>query len=385
MKFDCIGILYRKEMLDFLRDRRTIISMFVAPIVLMPVSMIGTTTYLAKQRETAKVKRYTVGLHENAPTVSVSEALSNAGLTVKRVADAREAAESKKTDFALDVTGPSVTIYADLSEMTAQVAKARIKDALDGLRRQRIRDDLKALNVRESILTPFKIEDVNLAKPRKMTGSILGSMLGFVLMIIMFNGAMYAAVDMTAGEKERRTMEMLLSSAASREEIVVGKILASVTTSFLSAVLTFASFVAGFMYMGHANADIGKELQFPTDPATLSLIALSIVPMCILAAGCAVALATPAKSVREATSYLTLVLFIPMMLGASTFLPGIEHRAIVDLIPVGNFMRLIRQLLLGEWSWMHFGTTLGINVLYAAIAAATAIRQFRNESILFRT
>ena len=206
MKFDCIGILYRKEMLDFLRDKRTIISMFVAPIILMPVSMIATTTYMSKQRETAKVHRYTVGLHQSAPAVSVSSALSNAGLSVKNVADARRAAESKQTDFGLDVTGSAVTIYADLSEMTAQVAKSRIKDAVDGLRRQRIRADLKALNIRESILTPFNIEDVNLAKPRKMTGSVLGSMLGVVLMIIMFNGAMYAAVDMTAGEKERRTM-----------------------------------------------------------------------------------------------------------------------------------------------------------------------------------
>src|SRR5690242_15477561 len=131
MKFDCIGILYRKEMTDFLRDRRTIISMFVAPIVLMPISMVGTGTYMARQRDTAKVKRYTVGLHENAPVASVSDALAKAGFTVSKVQDAREAAESKKTDFAIDASGPEVTIYADLSEMTAQVAKGRIRDALD--------------------------------------------------------------------------------------------------------------------------------------------------------------------------------------------------------------------------------------------------------------
>lgn len=384
MKFDCLGVLYRKEMLDFLRDKRTIISMFVAPIIFMPVSMIGTSMYLSKQRDTAKVQRYTIALHENKAVAGLSEALTKAGFTVKQVADARGAADSKTADFGVDASESSVTIYADLSEITAQVAKARVRDALDQLRRQRVRDDLKALNIPEKILSPFRIEDVNLAHPRKMTGSILGSMLGFILMIIMFNGAMYAAVDMTAGEKERHTMEMLLSSAASREEIVAGKMLASVTTSFFSAVLTFASFVAGFVYMGNSNTDFGNAMQFPTDAATLSLIALAIIPMCVLAAGVAVALATPAKSVREATSYLTLILFIPMMLGGFTFLPGMEKNAMLDAIPVANFMRLIRQVLLGEWSWLHFSGTLAANAMWAALAAATAIRNFRNESILFR-
>ena len=86
---------------------------------------------------------------------------------------------------------------------------------------------------------------MNLAKPQRMMGSMFGGILSFMLLMFTLNGAMYAAVDITAGEKERKTMEILLSSAARREEIVVAKVFTAASICFTTAFLSAASLMFG--------------------------------------------------------------------------------------------------------------------------------------------
>jgi sodium transport system permease protein len=235
-----------------------------------------------------------------------------------------------------------------------------------------------------AVLEPFSRESVNIAQPRKMMGAIIGRMIGFLLLIFLFNGAMYAAVDTTAGEKERRTIEVLLSSAAGRTEIVIAKILTATTTSIGTTVLSMISYAVAFASMQRNGGGAGT-FSFPTDPLTILLLALLIVPLAILAASIAVAASTPAKSTREAMSYLTPGMFLIMFLGMVTFLPNVEASVALAMIPFANFSQTLREVLSGELSWSHYVTTVGANLVYACIAAAAAARNFRSEKMLFRT
>ncbi len=383
MNFRNIAILFRKEMTDLLRDRRTLISMILAPMLIGPGLTSGMSYYFSKSRQAAKVERYKVGVEERTTVPGLREALTRQGLLVQPAADGRAAAESKQVDFGILVSGsasaPKVEVFSDNSELKIQMATRRVTDAIERLRDARVRADLSARQVPASILEPFTIKPVNIAQPRKMTGATLGTMLSFILLIFLFNGAMYSAVDMTAGEKERRTLEMLLSSAASRGEIVCGKVLTSVATAITTAFCSIGSYAVAFSISGDSSV-----MSFPTDAATLSLMALSILPIAILAASIAVALATPAKSTREAMSYLTPVLFVIMFLGMSTFIPELQKNALVSLVPIANFARMLRQLLLGEWSWGQYALTFGANLVYAAAAIAFAAHKFQDEKVLFR-
>jgi sodium transport system permease protein len=197
---------------------------------------------------------------------------------------------------------------------------------------------------------------------------------------------MYAAVDTTAGEKERRTIEMLLASAAAREEIVTAKVALSLTSAATNAVLSLLSYVVAFrLTQSRSSGPQAFNFVFPSDPVTLGLIVLLILPISILAAAIAIAAATPAKSSREAMSYLTPGMFVVMTLGMVTFVPQLQTNMWLALLPFANFSAMLRQVLLGEWSWAQYGLTVAANLTYAAGATALAVRSFRNEKVLFRT
>jgi sodium transport system permease protein len=217
-----------------------------------------------------------------------------------------------------------------------------------------------------------------------MTGAVIGRMIGFLLLIFLFNGAMYAAVDTTAGEKERRTIEVLLSSALGRTEIVTAKIATALTTSFGTTALTMVSYA--FAMTQIPGGDGGTSMfAFPTDALTIAMLIVLIVPVAILAASIAVAAAIPAKSTREAMSYLTPGMFLVMFMGAVTFIPGIDNNILISLIPFSNFAQTLREVLSGEATWARYATTVGANLVYSGIAAAFAVRSFSNEKVLFRT
>jgi sodium transport system permease protein len=200
----------------------------------------------------------------------------------------------------------------------------------------------------------------------------------------MVNGAMYAAVDMTAGEKERRTMETLLSSAAHRSEIVLSKVLASAAVCLVTASLSVLTLVGTMKFLRSQSADAARVFDFPSDPVTLGLIGLALLPMTVLASSACVALATPARSTREAMSYVTPVMFLAILFAATAFIPGLDTNRALDFVPIANFARMMKQIVGGQWSWSEFGIALASNTAFAVAAVAYAVRKFQDERILFR-
>jgi sodium transport system permease protein len=252
------------------------------------------------------------------------------------------------------------------------------------MRDERIRGELARLGVTSDAANPWKIENVNLAKPQRMMGSMFGGLLSFMLLMFTLNGAMYAAVDITAGEKERRTMEILLSSPARREEIVVAKVFTAATICFTTALLSALSLVFGLRYVMSGRPSATNPLSFPVDAGTVALLLLALVPLTVLVSSAAIALAAGARSTREGMSYATPVLFVALGVGMAPFLPDFETMQIFDIIPFAGFTRMIKQIMLGDWSWARFGFALAANTAYAVLAILFAARKFRDERVLLR-
>jgi sodium transport system permease protein len=283
---------------------------------------------------------------------------------------------------------PDVQIYVDSSDPASAAAGDRIRVALNDLRDQTIRDHLRSSGIAESVLTPFTIHRTNVAGERKMAGALWGTMLGYLLLLLMFTGAMYAVIDMTAGEKERRTLEAFLASPAGRQEIVMGKILAAITAILVTAALMLGSLV--FSLRNNRSFSRSEEMKqvmgtIPLDAHTLGMIAATLVPVAIFAASLMFAIALFARSFKEGQSYLTplaLAVIFPALLGG---LPGLHLTPVLCLIPIFNASMVIRGTLLGDLSATNFALTMGANLLYAAIAFVVASRQFEKESVLFRS
>jgi sodium transport system permease protein len=384
MKIESTLAIYRKEMTDFLRDRRTIVSMILLPIFIMPVVMIGMNRYVDRQRREARAKRYSIAFRDPVQFPGLREAFEQAGFDLKESADPRQAVESKASEIGIEAEAGKVKIFSDSSQPELMIARSRVSQVLDTLRNKRVKEELERAGVPPEILSPFRVENVNVAPPRRMSAAILSNIFGFILVIFMISGGMYPAMDMTSGEKERRTMEMLLSSAASREDIVMGKLLAVTTLTFFNACLSVMSMGGTFYFMKISR---GPDLMggIVIEPITFVLILVAVIPMAIFTASLTLAIATPARSSREAASYLTPLVFAGMFLGMITILPGISLGWRGPLIPFANFCLLLKDLLSGDWSWKGYAITMCANVIYAAFAFAVAVRIFKSEEVLFRT
>jgi sodium transport system permease protein len=289
-------------------------------------------------------------------------------------------------------TPPQIEIYVDSSNPTSSAAADKIRMALNDLKDQSIRGSLRNSGIPASVLTPFIVKRTNIASQRQMSGGLWGMIIPYLLLLIMFTTGMYPVIDMTAGEKERKTLEAFLASPASRQEIVMGKIMAAMTAILVTAALTLGSMVYSISKnkIMAGRSDEAREVtsamnSIPLDPHTVTLIAAIILPMAIFAASVMFTIALFARSFKEGQSYLTPLAFIvivPAFLGG---MPGLHLTPVLCLIPIFNASMMIRAVLLGDASMVNFAVTLAANLVYAGIAFLIATRMFERESVLFRT
>jgi sodium transport system permease protein len=398
MRFPIISAIYQKEMLDMVRDRRTLISMVAVPLLIIPLMLTIGTRVVSRIQERSRADAKSMGVAVRVSTPAIREAVARAGMQLVEKIDLQESVRNKEAAAAVEEiagTPPEVRIYVDNSNLTSAAAGEAIRASLTELKVQQIRGALRDSGIAEAVLTPFTVNRTNVAGERKMAGMIWGTMLGSLVLLLMFTGGMYPVIDMTAGEKERKTMEALLASPASRREIVLGKTLAAMTAIFMTAALVLGSMVFSLKsakFTGPAaNAAVNAEEArrtlgtIPLDPHALMLIVVILLPMALLAASLMFAIALLARSFKEGQSYLTpltLVVIFPAMLSS---LPGFEMSRAFCLIPIFNVSLIIRGVLQGDVSMVNFAITMAANIVYAGIAFVVATRTFENESVLFRS
>ncbi|HEY3743081.1 MAG TPA: ABC transporter permease subunit [Bryobacteraceae bacterium] len=393
MRFDILKTIYIKEMLDQLRDRRALLSMIIIPLIAIPALMVGMGFVISKVQKNAEDEAKTLGIGLKISSPEIRQAIEKAGLKIVDKPDLKEAVEKKELAAAveeIDNPGgvPQIVYYVDQSSPTSETAGDLLRAILSDYRDSSIRRRLRDQNVPEAILTPFSLKRVNVAPERKMAGAMWGTMLGYILLLLMFTGGMYPAIDMTAGEKERKTLELYLSSPAHRSEIVLGKILAAMTAIFITAMLTLASMVFSIRNGGLAGKN--KEMQqmlktIPLDGHAIGLIVLTMLPLALLAASIMIAIAILARSFKEGQTYLTplaLIVIFPALIGG---MPGLQFTPTMALIPIFNASQVIRSTLLGDLTATNFLITTFANIVYAAAAFYFASRRFEDETVLFRT
>jgi sodium transport system permease protein len=391
MRLPIVSAIFRKEMLDLVRDRRTLISMVVVPVLLVPLLLSVSTRLMSRMQENAEQEARSMAIAVKATTPALRQALEKAQIQMVERDDLKDAVLNKSVAAAVEEipgTPVEVQIYVDNSNPTSSAAAARVRAALDDLKDEKVRESLQNSGIPASVLTPFVIKRTNIAGARKMAGMAWGSILGYLLLLMMFTGGMYPIIDMTAGEKERKTMEALLASPASRAEIVLGKNFAAMTAIFITAILTLASLV----YSLKSNNLKSKtpEVQeimatIPLDAHTLTLIAVTLVPLAMFAASLMFAIALFARSYKEGQSYLMpllMVVIFPALMGG---LSGMQMTPALCLIPIFNVSQMLRGILLGDFTTTNFAITTVANLAYAAIAFVIATRQFENENVLFRS
>ncbi len=386
MKASVIATIYRKEILEIVRDRRTLISMVLVPIVAMPLLFAVMHYFMSSSDKRAREEAETIAVPGRIAMPGLEDSLRNAGFHLVVHPDPRAAVQSKQAAAGLAESQPGVVrLYVDGSRSASDKAASRLRIALDALKADKVRQALAGSGVSETVLQPFAVDKVDVAPQGKRGKTILGGMIGYMVILLMFSGCMYPSLDMTAGEKERRTLEILLASPATREDIVLAKVFAASTAAFITSLLTIVSLGYSFR-----SGLMGDEVRQLLNGSQLSLSALllvvcAVLPTAVTAAAVMITIASFAKSFKEGQSYLTPLIMLVIFPAVIGMLPGVETSPALSVLPIFNVSLLIKSIFSGDYTALQFVLSFASNFAYAAIAFVVAVRIFRREDVLFRS
>jgi len=398
-----IGIVYRKELTEALRDRRTLITMVVVPLLVFPLFSVGfgaAITALIGQAKEATPKVMVIGGQDSptvlaglnkVPKIQIVPLEDNWRDQVinKQIPVVVEIPQGFERNLA-DQTEQTVLIHDYEGDLKSETAKEKIEKYFNDYRDSVVKDRLAARNLPVAVLKPFEIKPHNVAPPEKSGGALFfGGFIAYIVVFLCLNGGMHPAIDLTAGEKERGTMETILSSPISRAHLVLGKFLLVLTTALVTAALSVISMGISFAI---ANSFHTKPIQAGEADTMLHIgfgAALSVfimaIPLAVLFASVLITIATFAKSYKEAQSYIMPIMFMVIIPAIAAMLPGVELNPKLSLVPVLNVSLLCKELVIGTYHWNYIAIIFSSTCVYAAAALFIAIKMFQRESVLFRS
>ena len=401
MNWRSIGIVYRKELVDSLRDRRTIISMILVPVILMPLLCIGVGGAALKivTKAVLDVPKVMVIGGDDSP--GVMKELKNLGMVriVPPAADFKSQISEKLVRAAVEIPAgfertleegksAEVPIYFYEGEMKSKLAAERMEQFFQSYRERIVRERLRARGFAEKLIKPFDVSRKNVAPAQKVSGNLIGRFVPYFVVLLCMVGAMYPAMDLAAGEKERGTMETLLCSPVGRAELVLGKFLVVFTASVATVVFSLCSMTASFSV---AKAFLLPELLRQSNVLSLNIDAKSLLAFFVmvlpLAAFFSAALFTVslfAKSFREAQSYLAPLMIAIVLPSVGGMLPGVELSNGLAFVPILSMSLVANEILTGTFHWHYIALIFLSSCLYAALALWAAVVMFKREGVLFR-
>ncbi len=429
MRWSNLFIIFRREVRDQIRDRRTLFMIFVLPILLYPILGIGVIKFASALEQKPRLV-VVVGaeyLPKSPPLLNSSgdgftPSLFDTPAEVERLIVRQEPASGPWGDHGArerairdgDVSAVmliprdlpaqlqrdqeneiDIPIQYNSVDEPSQITYLRLRELVDRWRKSIVDSRLKRDQKTRSYAEPIQVKAEDVATARELGGSVWSRLFPFLLVMMSLTGAFYPAVDLCAGEKERGTMETLLISPASRSEIVLGKFLTVMLASVVTAILNLLSMgltgVQLARQVGAISAEAGRRsaaasvIAPPTMQAAFWMILL-LIPLAAFFSAVCVALAVLARSMKEGQYYMTPLYLICMPLVFLTLMPGIELDLFYSLVPITGVALLLRALILGNYdvALRFFLPVLVPTVVYAAVALRWAVDQFQREDVLFR-
>lgn len=382
--------IYIKEMLSVLRERRVLFTTLVLPILLMPLLMYGPLLFFGNAARQTQAKVQKVGV-QGVPPAAI-EALRAARLdpvpTATPEADVRE----QRFQAAVRLRGGTFTVYGRLSGATqSSLVVSKVETALRNYKDDLVARALQAKGLSTKVLEPVRIITQDASRVQERAAGIFAFLIPYFLVIFILNGGQAVAIDSTAGEKEKGTLEALLAAPVPLAQIVVGKALATLTVALAAAlagvtgILLGGTVVRGLFagLLQGQNANLGGGLSL--EPWAYGALLVTSVLFAALMVSVQLSLGVYARSFKEAQSYmapLLLVFIVPLLL--LQFSDFLTQQPWFYLIPAFNVMLLLDGLVKGSAQSWQVSLTWVSTLAYAWLALGLAVRSFRREDVVFR-
>ncbi len=420
-----VAVIYRKELLDILRDRRTLIAMIVIPVVLYPLLMLWLLWEAQAEQARLQQEVFIVEVADDAARQDLENIIAAA--RNPREPSASAPADELQPQFDIRVghtpderIGQDVPLRVELKrgvrpatrlgqleiairysdvDVRSRAARDELVSLLDEFRQLLTRESILRLLGGEHlpvasmpsadtdrqidlILNPVRIETTSTASQRQRGGWALGQIIPILLVIMIVSGAIYPAVDLTAGERERGTLETLMVTPVPTVHLIVGKFLVVATIAMLTAALNLAS-VGATMHFGGISSVISAQMPIEFPLTVLPIILLCMVPLALLCSAVLVAVCSFARTFKEAQNYVVPVIIGSLVACVPVSMETARLEGTTLILPVGNMVLLARDMLQQNCTVSAAVVVLLSTTLYAAAAVAVAARLFGQEAVLF--
>lgn len=391
-----VKAVFRKEIIDILRDKRTLAIMILLPLILYPALMIlgSQVSMMVMRTQETKVFAVAFDFRADPSLIGLMETgYDDYRLIVSDPRDIEKAFDANEitayTTRTMDGSRPVYTVYYKSSDSDSNTASNRLYRLLNDynalLSRQAILDaDLEPA----IILEPISYTFVNLADDGEQAGMFLGMILPLILVLGLVTGAMYPAIDVTAGEKERGTLETLLTLPVNNIELMTGKYAAVSTIAIISALLNFVSLLLAGIFMlqnlaAQAGEDAFMELSIIRFMPAFIITLVCIVIFALFVSAVILCVTSLAKSFKEAQNYITPMMLLFMLPAYLPMIPDMRLSAATAAIPVLNIALLIKDVLLFRTDFTNIAIVFLSNLGYVFIGLIVLSRIYHSEGILF--
>lgn len=433
MNTKIIRTLVKKEMLDVFRDKKAVIMMLVVPVILYPLIFVGVMQVMSFITSSMETQNYRIAVEAEDGGAFADKLLEKAekaaetGETVSaqneseadastETADESETDSGNESEEAYEITIVDTASFADyetaLNEEIIDVyvtgrmqegkmqydvyylasvtnsayAAGIVEEAFDELRedmtRQRIQE--AGLDIHE-VLEPITYRKENIASNEQSLGSIMGSVLPFMLIVSLLMGTMYPSIDTTAGERERGTLETILTLPVTNRQLIVSKFITVAVIGMISALLNILSMggIALYMYeIMDLQTDMGSFDIAKFIPAILVGM-LAVFAFSLFISAVTMCVTSFAKSYKEANNYITPLTPVVMLTAYIGFIPNLELTQSMAMVPVANICLLIKNMLIFKIDYAAIAVVLISNAAYAVIAVLFLSKIYDSEAILF--
>jgi len=391
-----IFTIFKKELIDTLRDKRTMRTMLLIPLLVFPIMLtlfVNVSSSFEKNANEEKIilgvwgdrsGKYTKQLNQMPKglgemstrsfedSAKLKQAIGNGEIQLGLIIPKNEGILLRNK-----VSIPLTWLF-DASEIGRQERAESYMNVISD-NAELIR--LKELGVDADKLHPLVPVYENCASDKKMIGQLAGGILPYIFIAFGFIGCMYPAIDLFTGEKERGTIETLLTTPISRWQILVGKMLVIVSSGMLAATCALIGLFVSIEFLDIVkNKEILDIVHGILTPLFILSMFSLLLPLVVFFAGVMIPIAVYAKSFKEAQSIITplnFVMVLPAMIG---FFPGIELNAMTAAIPVVNIVLSTKELISGTLSIGYYAISLGIMLILATLSVVVSYKQFGKES-----
>lgn len=400
------AVIFRKELVEVLRDYRTLLTMVLLPVVLYPLMLLIPNLTIHSAAAAARQELATVAVvvparlfvdelkKSKLNTILIERKDVDRFLKEKKadvIVDAPDDFESLVRDAHASKDGKSASVmlrYDGRSERAAAAA-SRVEAALTDVRRAILKERLEKLDIVnpwDSVPIAFEYEQFG----RRTTGgaselpelaSLSQSTLPFMFVFMVIIATLYPAIDLITGERERGTLALLLVAPVSRTSIMIGKLLVVISVAFVSASLGMVS-VAATSALGTQfgiKADFLPNLSF----SEIAVVLVILFPLIVIVSALSLCLAAATKSFQQSQGYFTPYMLLVLLLVGLGYAPGARLDSPVALLPVTNAAVCLREILEGTYRYGGMAVVFASSAALACYMSHKATHLLDREDLLF--